>query len=151
MERMEVVSFRLALPAFNSHVLGQPGGNIRQAYLYRSEKLHPVQIPGVPVGAALNATAIVKASGKPFLRSEHLPILLVHAHTFTASILVEWTQRTPRGRILGNLLQRSGPRHLGIPCSPSTSILFRRAEAPPATYVVYPFQSRELTLSSAIV
>ncbi|KAJ7794158.1 DNase I-like protein [Mycena olivaceomarginata] len=46
---------------------GQPGGNIRQAYLYRSEKLHPVQIPGVPVGGALNATAIVKASGKPFL------------------------------------------------------------------------------------
>ncbi|KAF7365279.1 DNase I-like protein [Mycena venus] len=46
---------------------GQPGGNIRQAYLYRPEKLHLVQPPGVTAGHALNATSVLTPSGKPLL------------------------------------------------------------------------------------
>ncbi|KAJ7935578.1 DNase I-like protein [Mycena leptocephala] len=51
---------------------GQPGGNIRQAYLqvsplYRPEKLQLVRAPGLAVGGALNATEVIMAAGKPFL------------------------------------------------------------------------------------
>ncbi|KAJ8457152.1 hypothetical protein ONZ45_g18430 [Pleurotus djamor] len=47
---------------------GQPGGNIRQAYLYRPDKLRLV--PGSPVGGPLDAVAIKSGSfffGKPTL------------------------------------------------------------------------------------
>jgi len=44
---------------------GQPGGNIRQAYLYRPEKLNLV--PGSPVGTALDKTEITGPPGKPIL------------------------------------------------------------------------------------
>ncbi|KAJ6508882.1 DNase I-like protein [Mycena sanguinolenta] len=44
---------------------GEPGGNIRQAYLYRPEKLHLVQAPAIVAGGALNATEIVGPFGKP--------------------------------------------------------------------------------------
>jgi len=46
---------------------GEPGGNIRQAYLYRPEKLHLVKTPGVIAGGSLNATEILKVSGEPLL------------------------------------------------------------------------------------
>ncbi|KAK7048300.1 DNase I-like protein [Favolaschia claudopus] len=46
---------------------GQPGGNIRQAYLYRPEKLHLVQTPAVIAGGALNATKVIGNIGKPLL------------------------------------------------------------------------------------
>ncbi|KAL0960684.1 hypothetical protein HGRIS_005712 [Hohenbuehelia grisea] len=45
---------------------GQPGGNIRQAYLYRSEKLKLVR--GSPAGGALDATAVKPGPfGRPSL------------------------------------------------------------------------------------
>ncbi|KAJ7147490.1 Endonuclease/exonuclease/phosphatase [Mycena crocata] len=46
---------------------GQPGGNIRQAYLYRPEKLSLVRAPGIVAGGPLNATEVVGSTGKPVL------------------------------------------------------------------------------------
>ncbi|KAF7346222.1 DNase I-like protein [Mycena sanguinolenta] len=46
---------------------GEPGGNIRQAYLYRPEKLQLVKAPGIVAGGALNATKIIGPFGKPAL------------------------------------------------------------------------------------
>ncbi|KAJ7459796.1 DNase I-like protein [Mycena latifolia] len=46
---------------------GQPGGNIRQAYLYRPEKLSLVRAPGLLAGGALNATMVLGSAGKPVL------------------------------------------------------------------------------------
>ncbi|KAJ7069845.1 DNase I-like protein [Mycena amicta] len=46
---------------------GQPGGNIRQAYLYRAERLSLVQAPGIIAGGALEAVKVVRARGKPIL------------------------------------------------------------------------------------
>ncbi|KAJ6559253.1 Endonuclease/exonuclease/phosphatase [Mycena vulgaris] len=46
---------------------GQPGGNIRQAYLYRPEKLSLVRAPGLVAGGSLNATAVVGSATKPVL------------------------------------------------------------------------------------
>lgn len=44
---------------------GQPGGNIRQAYLYRPEKLQLVK--GVPTGGSLDAVQVEEIFGKPRL------------------------------------------------------------------------------------
>ncbi|KAJ6619448.1 DNase I-like protein [Mycena sp. CBHHK59/15] len=46
---------------------GQPGGNIRQAYLYRPEKLSLVLAPGLIAGGPLNATEVLGCTGKPAL------------------------------------------------------------------------------------
>lgn len=46
---------------------GQPGGNIRQAYLYRPEKLNLVRAPGLVAGGALNATKVLGSRGNPVL------------------------------------------------------------------------------------
>ncbi|KAJ7670284.1 DNase I-like protein [Mycena rosella] len=46
---------------------GQPGGNIRQAYLYRPEKLSLVSAPGLVVGGPLNATKVVGSARTPVL------------------------------------------------------------------------------------
>ncbi|KAG6891352.1 hypothetical protein C0992_008467 [Termitomyces sp. T32_za158] len=44
---------------------GQPGGNIRQAYLYRPEKLSLV--PGAPAGTALDKVEVIISNDKPTL------------------------------------------------------------------------------------
>ncbi|KAF5369281.1 hypothetical protein D9758_002525 [Tetrapyrgos nigripes] len=44
---------------------GQPGGNIRQAYLYQPEKLSLV--PGSPAGEALDSVEVIDVNGKPAL------------------------------------------------------------------------------------
>ncbi|KAF9013487.1 hypothetical protein BDQ17DRAFT_1321316 [Cyathus striatus] len=44
---------------------GEPGGNIRTAYLYRSEKLSLV--PGAPAGGSLDAIQVVGSKGSPKL------------------------------------------------------------------------------------
>ncbi|KAJ7212177.1 DNase I-like protein [Mycena pura] len=46
---------------------GEPGGNIRQAYLYRPKKLSLVQAPGIVAGGSLQATQVLNKSGKPML------------------------------------------------------------------------------------
>ncbi|KAJ7134553.1 DNase I-like protein [Mycena epipterygia] len=46
---------------------GEPGGNIRQAYLYRPEKLSLVHAPGIVAGGSLNATEVLVSHGKPVL------------------------------------------------------------------------------------
>ncbi|KAF7314189.1 DNase I-like protein [Mycena kentingensis (nom. inval.)] len=43
---------------------GQPGGNIRNAYLYRAEKISLVQ---APLGGPVDAVQVSKSKGKPFL------------------------------------------------------------------------------------
>ncbi|KAG6903122.1 hypothetical protein C0995_004669 [Termitomyces sp. Mi166 len=44
---------------------GEPGGNIRQAYLYRPEKLSLV--PGAPAGTALDKVQVIVSDNKPTL------------------------------------------------------------------------------------
>ncbi|KAG5341630.1 hypothetical protein C0989_008609 [Termitomyces sp. Mn162] len=44
---------------------GEPGGNIRQAYLYRPEKLSLV--PGAPAGTALDKVEVIVSNNKPTL------------------------------------------------------------------------------------
>jgi len=46
---------------------GEPGGNIRQAYLYRPEKLSLVSAPGIIAGGSLDATQVLKKHGRPLL------------------------------------------------------------------------------------
>ncbi|KAL0580123.1 hypothetical protein V5O48_001899 [Marasmius crinis-equi] len=55
----------IEIPPVDGQDGGQPGGNIRTAFLYRPEKLSLV--PGSPVGGSLNQVEVVNTDGKTSL------------------------------------------------------------------------------------